>query len=427
MMSVTDHCSDPAVGFRFDHASRLRGTFNSLLLVSILVVSALFQSELGGPDSVFNALDVIFIALFILFNRSVRPMLVLAFALPVLCLALSVVLNIDTIAIGGLRSAGATAIGFALFVLKPVPLNRRLLRRLVLLYVLASLLLSVWVLIDRQVVNFSQEVANDNFNGNPNSAALFFVALTMLSLAIVRDRLGWILTIPSVLLTLTTGSRAGAVGTALIVLSYAIVTTLGNGGSEGAGRQRLASIGRAVIFAGATAILAISVIPDAIAFLTLRFDVGTSRTVVWTEGLESVDSFRSLAFGIGPASLAARSGTAVHSSYLEAVGNSGVFFLLTAVIAVLVWLRSAVRDGGRELLWIVPPVLLYGTVETILFNGISTIWLLTMLFGIIIESGAAGLDTSGLEPGSRPPARDLSSPARRLVVDASHDAHVGRA
>src|SRR5205807_1962541 len=74
---------------------------------------------------------------------------------------------------------------------------------------------------------------NTNFNRNPNGASLFFVGSVILSLALVQGRLGWMLAVPFMLLVVTTGSRAGAVVTALIFLGHAVF-------SQAANRQRRA-------------------------------------------------------------------------------------------------------------------------------------------------------------------------------------------
>ena len=108
-------------------------------------------------------------------------------------------------------------------------------------------------------------------------------------------------------------------------------------------------------------------------------------------------------------------GIAAHSSYIEAIGNCGVWFLVTTLIALGFWLRRLVRDGCRDLLWIVPPVLVYGLVENILFNGISSLWLLIMLLGIAVQSRQSSLDVAERAgSGGGVPARHALS--RQLVT-----------
>src|SRR5471032_2134955 len=105
-----------------------QGIANSLLFSSILVVSALYHSELGGPGSNYNTINVVLVVALVALNREFSQGLVLAFAVPVTFLAMSVVGNLGELGPGSYRAAGATAIGYAVFTLKPMPLHHPLLR-----------------------------------------------------------------------------------------------------------------------------------------------------------------------------------------------------------------------------------------------------------------------------------------------------------
>ena len=399
-------------GRRGDRA--IHGIANSLLFLSILVMWALFHSDLGGPGSIYNTVNVALIGVFLLLNREFNHGLVRAFAVPVVFLAMSVVGNIGILGSGSYRAALATAIGYALFTLKPVPLHRPLLRRLIIVFLISILVLSVIVAAERSALDFSG--GNINFNRNPNGASLFFVGCTLLSLALVQGWRGWMLAVPFVLLTVTTGSRAGAVVTALILIGHSMF-------SQAEGRQhksrglllRMSSNWKVWAVVALVAVLAIWLIPDAVNYLIARFEIGESRSEQWDEGWAAIRSLRGLLIGGGPATLGVDTGIAAHSSYIEAIGNCGVWFLVTTLIALGFWLRRLVRDGCRDLLWIVPPVLVYGLVENILFNGISSLWLLIMLLGIAVQSRQSSLDVAERAgSGGGVPARHALS--RQLVT-----------
>lgn len=389
----------------------IRGIANSLLFFSILLVSALLESEIGGPESIYNAINVALIGVFLLLNREFNHGLVLAFAVPLAFLAMSVGGNLGDFGPGGYRTVGATAIGYALFMLKPVPLHHRLLRRIVTIFLIAALALSLFVFTQGPMLDFGG--GNVNFNRNPNGASVFFVSSVMLSLAVVKGLLGWMLVVPFTLLTVTTTSRAGAGCVAMILLGYSVF-------SQAAGRQRqpwtlsnLKSNRTVCVAAALVVVLAAQFIPDAVDLLVMRFKEGGSRFEAWNDGMAGIRSMRGLLFGGGPATLSLRTESPAHNSYIEAIGNNGVFFLMTTLLALFAWLRRLVHDGCRDMLWILPPVLVYGLVENILFNGIGTLWLLTMLLGIALQSRQAGLDVAkrararGPSPARRAPYRQL--------------------
>ena len=377
-----------------------QGIANAIVWFAILAVSGLFQSEIGGPGSYFNAIDVALIALFVAMNRRVDKRLALAFGVPLGFLALSVISNTDTLHAGGYRSAGAISAGYLLFTLKPVPLHHVLLRRLVTVYVVTALALSIVATTRESAIGLA--IGNKNFNVNPNGASLFFVANVMLSLWFVRGWRGWALATPFMLLVVTTWSRGGAICTGILILGYSLFfqrrlvrkrkrVALGNVASNWQVWAMLVLI----------AILAVRFIPGSVNAVIERFQIGTSRSEQWNDARGGIRSLGGFLFGYGPATLSTRTGDASHSSYLEAIGNSGIFFLVSSLGALLYWLRRSVKDGALDLLWVVPPVLVYGLVEVVLFNGIGTLWLLTMLLGLAIRSDAARLDISTPVPASR--------------------------
>lgn len=369
------------------------GTANAILIVSMLVLSALFQSELGGPGSLYNSAVIVVAVVFLCRNPNLDSRLILAFGIPVVILVASVFLNADTLHAGGYRSAIATAIGYTLLMVKPVPVNHRLLRRLAILFLLVGGLLSVGVLIRRGI---NLDISGyQNFNVNSNSAALFFVQSVLLSLVLVRGALGWVLAIPFLVLVVTTGSRAGAVCSAIILVGFALF-----GQQEGQLRRastlfrrlrsnwRVWAVGPIVVF------LAVWLRPDATESLALRLEYNESRRDTWSSGVAGIDTVGAFLIGYGPATLTLRTGAAPHNSYIEAVASSGIFFVVTTLLALWWWLHRMMRAGSWDMIWIVPPVLIWGAVETILFNGIETLWMYTMLFGIVIQSRDSGLDVS---------------------------------
>lgn len=394
----------------------IRAVLNSLLLAAFLVVSVLAKSELGGPDSIYNSVNVGLVVFFLLMNLRFEGTLLLAFAVPLAFLFLSVVANVASLQLGSYNSAIATALGYLLFTLKPPLLDQRLLRRLAIVGLAVGLALSVSVAVDRQMMDFTKEIANDNFNLNPNGAAIFFLECVILAIVLVQGTLGWALAVPFVLLTVTTGSRAGAISLVLVLLGYSLLARRSGTTQSGRGGERVRAIWIATMI-GIVSLVAIQrIVPDAADFLLLRFQVNSSRADQWNAGLEGIGSLRAFLVGGGPATLGARTVDSSHSSYIEAIGNSGVLFLGSTLVALLVWLRRLVRAGCYNLLWILPTVLVHGVVETILFNGLSTLWLLLMVLGLALQSQAATAATISASLDAAIPPSRLSG-YRRLVRD----------
>jgi hypothetical protein len=162
----------------------------------------------------------------------------------------------------------------------------------------------------------------------------------------------------------------------------------------------------------AVALLAMWLRPDAATSLAMRLENNASRLETWAAGAAGIDTRRAFLIGYGPATLSLRTGEAPHNSYIEAVASSGIFFVVSTLLALWIWLKRMRRRGSWDMLWIVPPVLIWGVVETILFNGIETLWMYTMLLGIAVRSRDADLDVSSAvvsrSPARRPP--EINSP-----------------
>lgn len=393
-----------------------RGVTNAFLLALILVVSAISESDLGGPETFYNAVNVGLIATFLMFNPHFDTRTVAFFAAPLAFLYLSVAANADTLHPGGYRTAGAITAGYALFMLKPVPVHQRLLWFLVVGFLIGALGISL--IVARDTFSLAFDSANANFNVNPNSAALFFVQGVMLSIAIIQGWLGWLIAVPYLLLTVTTLSRAGTLCAFMVLVGYALFSQSER--YRGSALAPLLAIGRnwkvwAVL--AIVGVLAVRYIPVAADTLITRFEAGESRAEQWDEGWGGIRTMRDWFIGSGPATLSFRTQSTAHNSYIEAIGNSGVFFLVTTLLALALWLRRVVLDGCRDMLWILPPVLIYGLVENILFSGISTLWLLLMWLSIALRSRSAGLDVARHVDGSRRSRRRLTHD--RLVVGRS--------
>jgi hypothetical protein len=374
---------------------QLRGNLNTLLIMAMLVIGSLVQSEIGGPGSIYNSINVSLITVFLILNHDVDPRLVHFFAAPVAFLLLSVAANIETLHVGGYRTAVAATLGYALFTLRPVPLHRPLLKFLMTAFLVGGLALSFVVTVQRNGFDFGLTFGNANFNINPNSAALFFFQGMVLALALLPGSVAWPISILYMFLMITTWSRAGVLCTILALFLHSIVT-------HSAKRRRtvlapVVAIGsnwRVWLAVAVVGALATRYTPEAVDTLMLRFIDNEGRAHQWEQGWAGIQTAKDWLIGSGPQTLNLRIDGTAHNSYIDAIGNSGVFFLMTTLIALFLWTRRLAIEGSTDMLWIVPPVMVYGMVENILFNGISTVWLMLMILSLTHRSQQAKLDVS---------------------------------
>jgi len=277
-------------------------------------------------------------------------------------------------------------IGFALFALPPLMLDRRLLRRLVVLYIVTIGGLSIW----RFWNDFGTVIGGyRNFNVNQNAAAQQFYVCAALALFVMETRKKWLAVMVFGLLMMTTLARTATVVLLLTVGGYLLIGH----------RNRLPglmTIVRAVAGLALTAtIVGLAVqgfLPDELEDFLARFkklaDSGgflRSRGSIWKKGLElSLQSPRTVLFGHGPAQISGLIGRGAHSSYITAVGSYGYVFLAASLLALTVWIHGFVRRRKMIILAISIPILLYGATDTILFSGVSFLWYLLAFLGMYL-------------------------------------------
>lgn len=356
---------------------------NTTLLMVILVAVTLYQSKMGGPGSPWNAVAVAAGAAFVFTNLQLSGLSLVLFAVPTVLLLVSTFANLAETSVSGLRSALATSVGFGLFALPPVSLNRRLLRRLITVYVLVCLALSLGVYVSRV-----PEVANANFSINPNAAANLFFMCAALTMCVMRSRVKWLLVFMFAMLMVTTQARMGAIALAASIIGFAGLAT-----------PRRSVSGKVRILTAAPLLLLglftiDAVVPSYVDRLLGRFQLvleydawSLSRLAIWEAGFRmSLESPRSILVGHGPASISRLIGSGSHSSFVEAAGSYGYVFLFTSMMTWLLWTRMMVRRGHREVLAVGVPLIAYAAFETFMFSGVSMLWFLLALVGIYVRA-----------------------------------------
>ena len=59
--------------------SKLRGDTNTIILIAVLLLNSLYESELGGKGSIFNTISFLLLLMFLLLNHRMKPLLFFLF------------------------------------------------------------------------------------------------------------------------------------------------------------------------------------------------------------------------------------------------------------------------------------------------------------------------------------------------------------
>lgn len=368
----------------------LRGDINTVILFAVLILNTLFQSEIGGPGTIFNTISFLLVLVFLVLNPRFNSWLSLLFAVPVLFLMLSVLFNITTLHAGGFRSALATTAGYMLLMLRPLPLNVIFLRRLIFLYLLACLAISIIFTLDN--LSIAVIVGNPNFNVNPNAASAFFLGCLILSLIFLQLKTKWVFSIAYSLMILTTASRAG-IGSSVLVWVLYLWLAVENQSKRAVFRTRFMAVASFVTMS----VLAVYLVPDSVDFFSQKLAAtglvglegsrGGGRDEIWSAALEVADaSPMTILFGTGPATTAELVGRGSHSSYVAAMSSNGYPFIIFTLVAILALFRFHIKLSQRQFLAFAIPILLYGIVQEMLFSGIGSLWYIFIFLSLYFRS-----------------------------------------
>ncbi len=386
-----------------------RGKMNAVLLFSALLASTIYMSELGGAGSIWTVVTWALSLWFISVNLR-KALFQSVFMIPIAFVFISTIANLGHLPPAGIRSALATVIGFLLFALPPLMLDKRLMSRLVTAYLLFVGALSTWLLMS----NPERLVGgNINFNVNPNAAAQLFYVCGALALFLLRSRMKWFAVLVFGLLMITTQARTANVVFLMTVGAYLIT-------GERRSLPRFSTILRAI--AGFLAGLAVVLLagrllrPDDFDSLMDRFrDLSNpgsftrSRWSIWRVGIElALESPGKLLFGHGAAQISLLIGRGAHSSYITALASFGILFLGSSLMAMVAWMWSFAKRGYLKILAIAIPILLYGVTDTFVFSGVSFPWFLLAFISIIV----AAVPTEELAATSRAHGSVSLSPRR---------------
>ena len=370
----------------------MRESANTIILFAVILLNTLYQSELGGSDSIYNTVSFLLLMVFFFLNHHINPTLSFFFVVPLIFIALSVLINISTLQPGGYNAALAISMGYLLLTLKPPHLDRILMQRLIVAYLIGCVALSLYSLVD----NFGTRlvVGNPNFNQNQNAAAVFFVGCLILSFEFIHS--SWLRFIPIIitLLILTTGSRAGAL---VGIMLWVVYVLFKNNYVNRLTKINSVTKPKRVLL---LAFISISVgtvylIPDLVEYLMTRFlsegiqisDSHGGRKYVWLTALHiSLESVSSFFFGHGPSSAAGLLEYGTHSSYVEAFTSVGWPFLIFTLVAIGFLFSYHIKNSQGNFILYAIPILIYGAVETVIFNGISNLWFIFIFLSLYYRS-----------------------------------------
>ncbi|MBM3778743.1 MAG: hypothetical protein FJW23_10980 [Acidimicrobiia bacterium] len=394
---------------RLTFDARMLAPANTLILFTVIVLITLRWSEWGGPDSYFNSVTVALLTVLLALNLQLDRLGGSLFALPMLFLSLSMLVNGADSGLGTVRSGISAALALGVFALGSIPLSRTELGWLIRGFLAVCLGIALYRL---PAADLSPGDGFQNFNENANAAAIFFLFCTFLALLTLRGLPRWLAVVAFASLVLATQSRTGVLAT---VLGLATLAAFGTGSEADSGSQarlRLTIAGAMVILM----VVAIEVLPQVL--VRLR-SLETGRTLFWETAFQaSVSSAKTTIFGTGPATAGLQVQRTLlrdagsHNAYLDAAASVGYPYLISLLCALAWWVKNLVRDGHREILWVVGPVMLVGMTEATLFSGPSTLWFGLAFAGLWLRAH----DEPAAEAHRRVPApiprRDLLPPRR---------------
>ena len=376
--------------------SRQGGDLNALLLFSALVLITLHQSEWGLSGTIWNKLAA-GVALFCVY-RNLRPSFFHSvYIVPIFLAFVTLGVHLSALSISSLWAVLATSIGLALFALRPITINRRLLRQLVVVYLFVILTISVAFF--AQSVSADGGPPNQYFHANRTASAWLFYQCAVLSLFFIESRTKWLLAVAFGLIMITTGSRGGIVAFGALLTLYSLLSQRDFLQTITAMLKRLLALGAALMLG---LFIAQRLIPGHLSNLVARFRLGqgvsaliSNRIEVWDLALSVwLETEISILLGAGPTAFGLV-GVGAHNSYLEAAALHGAVFVLTSMFVLFLWNRSLVRRGHVVILAVTVPLLIYGATDSFLFTGMRQLWYLLAFVGIYLHSQSSSAKPSG--------------------------------
>jgi len=360
---------------------------NPLILFLSLVAATLQISELGGQGSIFNSILFLLVGSYILINCKFDRSLVIFFVSPLVFLCAGVVLNSQDLHRGSYNSAMLIVVAYLIIALSREVMSLVLLRVFVFLYLVGSLLVSVYTLV--YVEGFNVFAANPNFNVNPAAAGQFFFVCLGLSLVFIDSVVKWFFVGSYFWLVVTTNSRTSLVISLFAILSYLIIEIVFSGrfsikkiySSLGVCNLKNWYVIPGVVFFGFVLFSNQYVVGK---FGTLFYRFCNASTVrqdyLWEIGIDhSLSSVQNILFGSGPATMLMHTDVAVHSAYIDAAGSLGYPFLVLSLLALGMVLLRMMLMGHKHLMWVLGCVLVDGIGTTGIFGGLPFMWLFLVL------------------------------------------------
>lgn len=369
-----------------------KASLNTIILALILLASTLDKlATISTTNNFFHSAISLLFILFFALNVQFYSKLLMAFLVPILFLWLSFFSNLDSSpASGGFHSASCVTISYLILSLSAVPLNFILMRKCI--YCLLSLLLVLFLyplkeaLFTLDILSTIHTLQKNTPYGNPNASSLNFYICLVLSLIFIRKKALWFFSFLFTTLILTTASRAGfftavltLAGSALFDNSHKKINIF----TRGFLRLHFKKIIPIVLIAS----LIYTFIPYSYEKLQARllsqslfsFSANNYQTqgrdIIWKKALDiGNSSYHSMLLGIGPAKAGPAIGRGSHSSYIEAIVSNGWLFFISNVAAMTLLFLKHSTQKNRSFLILGSAILIYGSCETVLFNGISSLW-----------------------------------------------------
>ena len=375
----------------------LHASINTILLACILISCGLFQSNWGGPGSIFNGVSFFLGLGFILVNFKVNKFLILVFIIPFLFILMSIIINKEMISSDSMHTILLMFDSYLFLTLVSFPLDRSLMKKFVLAYLWVSMLLSFSYIGEDFLSGTMLLLANENFNGNPNSASMFFFGCLMLAIVFINGWLRWFFVASFFLLVLSTASRAGFF-LAVVLLFCMNVFNHKTGKLLGWGLILKKTVYTKVLVLLIMLASIYMLIPSSFNVLATRLTVagidlasrstgGHGRDEIWKSAIDlSGASPVTILFGLSPGRVAMLTNVGAHSSYVQAIVSFGWPFLIFTLFSVVFLFYFHLKKEQHLYVFFATLILVYGAFETFLFNGMCSLWWLFIFLSLYYRS-----------------------------------------
>ncbi len=357
-------------------------------------MNSLYYSELGGPDSYFRKLMLVNGFLFLIINRSFYKKFFLFSLIPILFVLMSLLFNIRSVTVGSINSTFFTILGILLLTVKPLSVDKKFMKRLIVICLIVSVITSLFALYSA-IKSLELITGFSNFNINPNQAGIFFYSCITVAIYFIKSWRKYFIILPNYFLILATGSRAAFFCSSILIIFSEIF--IDRVDSTEFIKKKILSILKSLVVIVTLFFSILYQLKDYFAFLFERLEkVGVStesakgegRDLIWENVFNLINkSPTAWIFGFGPSSIDSMIGDkSTHNSFIDAIATKGAPYLLFTLVYLFLLAKFHKKYCHLFVIFSIINILIYGFTVSDLFGGIGSLWGLVIFLSLWVRS-----------------------------------------